>query len=140
VLTATFAMSMSGQAVSSHLAEASSMISSSSHRSGLSCTRRRTACLLSAYHAQMGIGVPDEVMVALSERRISLLLDHQAGQLVQPGQAATAIMMSTVVPVSGELKLASAAVRNDTRELDSRGSPRARPQCGNGPCTTCWYM
>ena len=48
----------------------------------------------------MGVGVPDEVMVALSERRISLLLDHQAGQLVQPGQAATAIMMSTVQSVS----------------------------------------
>jgi len=26
--------------------------------------------------------VPDEVMVALSKRRISLLLDHQADQLV----------------------------------------------------------
>ena len=38
---------------------------------------------------QMGVDVPDEVMVALSERRISLLLDHQANQLVQPGQAAT---------------------------------------------------
>ena len=47
--------------------------------------------------------VPDEVMVALSKRRISLLLDHQAGQLVQPGQAATIIMMSTVLSVSGEL-------------------------------------
>ena len=67
----------------------------------------------------MGIDVPNEVMVALNERCISLLLDHQAGQLVQPGQAATAIMMSTVVSVSGELKLASVAVRNDTRELDS---------------------
>ena len=89
---------------------------------------------------QMGVGVPNEVMVALSERRISLLLDHQAGQLVQPGQAATAIMMSTVVSVSGELKLASVAVRNDTRELDSRGSPRALPLCENGPCTTCWHM
>ena len=89
---------------------------------------------------QMGVGVPDEVMVALSKRRISLLLDHQAGQLVQPGQAATAIMMSTVVSVSGELKLASVAVRNDTRELDSRGSPRAQPPCENGPCTTCWHM
>ena len=44
----------------------------------------------------MGVDMPDEVMVALSERRISLLLDHQADQLVQPGQAATAIMMSTV--------------------------------------------
>ena len=33
---------------------------------------------------QMGVDVPDEVMVVLSERRISLLLDHQAGQLVQP--------------------------------------------------------
>ena len=31
---------------------------------------------------QMGVGVPDEVKVALSKRRISLLLDHQAGQLV----------------------------------------------------------
>ena len=31
----------------------------------------------------MGVGVPDEVMVALSECRISLLLDHQADQLVQ---------------------------------------------------------
>ena len=88
----------------------------------------------------MGVDVPDEVMVALSERRISLLLDHQAGQLLQPGQAATAIMMSTVLSVSGELKLASAAVRNGTRELDLRGSPRARPLCENGPCTTCWYV
>ena len=88
----------------------------------------------------MGVGVPDEVMVALSERRISLPLDHQAGQLVQLGQPATAIMMSTVLSVSGELKLASVAVRNDPRELDSRGSPRARLLCGNGPCTTCWHM
>ena len=88
----------------------------------------------------MGVGVPDEVMVALCERCISLLLDHQAGQLVQPGQAATAIMMSTVLSVSGELKLASAAVRNDTHELDSRGSPRALPLCENGPCTTCWHV
>ena len=84
---------------------------------------------------QMGVGVPDEVMVALSERRISQLLDHQAGQLVRPGQPATAIMMSTVVSVSGELKLASVAVRNDTHELDSRGSPEVRPLCGKGPCT-----
>ena len=82
----------------------------------------------------------DKVMVALSERRISLLLDHQAGQLVQPGQAATAIMMSTVVSVSGELKLASFALRNDTRELDSRGSPRDRPLCEFGLWTTCWHM
>ena len=79
---------------------------------------------------QMGVGVPDEVMVALSERRISLLLDHQADQLVQIGQAATAIMMSTALSVSGELKLASVTIRNDTRELDSHGSPRARPLCG----------
>ena len=35
---------------------------------------------------QMGVGVPDEVMVALSKRRISLLLNHQAAQLVQPSQ------------------------------------------------------
>ena len=89
---------------------------------------------------QIGVDVPDKVMVALSEGRISQLLDHQAGQLVQPGQAATAIMMSAVVSVSVELKLASVAVRNDTRELDSRGSPRARPLCENGPCTTCWHM
>ena len=89
---------------------------------------------------QIGVDVPDEVMVALSERRISQLLDHQAGQLVQPGQAATAIMMSTVLSVSGELMLASVAVRNGTRELDSRGSPRALPLCENGLCTTCWHM
>ena len=88
----------------------------------------------------MGVGVPDKVMVALGERRISLLLDHHAGQLVQPGQAATVIMMSTVVSVSGELMLASVTIRNDTRELDSRGSPRALPLCENGPCTTCWHM
>ena len=89
---------------------------------------------------QIGVDEPDEVMVVLSDRRISLLRDHQAGQLVQPGQAAAAIMMSTVMSVSGELKLASVAVRNDTRELDSRGSPRALPLCENGPCTTCWHM
>ena len=47
-VTATFAMPMSGQGVSSHLTEALIMITSSSHRSDLSCTRRRTACLLSA--------------------------------------------------------------------------------------------
>ena len=88
----------------------------------------------------MGVDVPDKVMVALSERRISLLLDHQASQLFQPGQADAAIMMSTVLSVSGELKLASIAVRNDTRELDSRGSPRALPLCENGPCTTCWHV
>jgi hypothetical protein len=86
---------------------------------------------------QIGVDVPDKVMVALSERRISLLLDHQANQLVQPDQAATAIMMSTVLSVSGELKLVSVAVRNDILELDSRGSPRALPLCENGPCTTC---
>ena len=88
----------------------------------------------------MGVDVPDEVMVALNERRISLLLDHRAGQLVQPGQAATVTMMSTVLSVSGELMLASVTIRNDTRELDSRGSPRALPLCENGPCTTCWHM
>ena len=85
---------------------------------------------------QMGIGVPDEVMVALSERRISLLLDHQAGQLVQPGQASAAIMMFTVLSVSGELMLASVAVRNDTHELDSRGSLRTRPLFEFGLWTT----
>ena len=89
---------------------------------------------------RIGVDLPDEVMVALSERRISLLLDHQADQLVRSGQAAAAIMMSTVLSVSGELMLASVAVRNDTRELDSRGSPRALPLCENGPCTTCWHM
>ena len=86
---------------------------------------------------QMGVGVPDEVMVALSKRRISLLLNHQAAQLVQPGQAATVIMMSTVLSVSGELMLASVAVRNDTHELDSRGSPWARLLCEIGLSTTC---
>ena len=89
---------------------------------------------------QMGVGVPDEVTVALSKRLISLLLDHQAAQLVQPGQAATAIMMSTVLSVSNELMLASVAVHNDTRELDSRGSPRARLLCEFGLWTTCWHM
>ena len=85
---------------------------------------------------QMGVGVPDEVMVALSKRRISLLLDHQAGQLVQPGQADAAIMMSTVLSVSGELKLASIDIRNDPRALDSRGSPWARLLCAIGLSTT----
>ena len=56
----------------------------------------------------MGVGMPDGVMVALSKRHILLLLDHQADTLVQSGQAATAIMMSTVLSVSGELELASA--------------------------------
>ena len=78
--------------------------------------------------------------MALNERRISLLLDHQADQSVQPGQTTAAIMMSTVVSVSGELKLASVALRNDTRELDSRGSPRARLLCEFGLWTTCWHM
>ena len=54
----------------------------------------------------MGVNVPDKVMVALNERRISLLLDHQADQLIQSGQAATTVMMSTVLSVPGELKLA----------------------------------
>ena len=75
----------------------------------------------------MGVGVPDEVMVVLSKRRILLLLDHQACQLVQPGQTATIIMISTVLSVLHELMLASVAVSNGTRELDSHGSPRARP-------------
>ena len=86
----------------------------------------------------MGVDVPDEVMVALSERRISLLLDHQADQLLQPGQAAAAIMMSTVLSVSGELKLASVAMRAMTLvSWDSRGSRRARPLHGIGLSTTC---
>ena len=85
----------------------------------------------------MGVGVPDEVMVALSKRRISLLLNHQVAQLVQPGQAATVIMMSTVLSLSGEHMLASVAVRNGTRELDSRGSPRVRLLCEIGLSTTC---
>ena len=89
---------------------------------------------------QMGVGVPDEVMVALSKRRISLLLNHQAAQLVQPGQAATVIMMSTVLSVSGELMLASVAVCNGTRKLDSRGSPWARLLCENRLLTTCCHM
>ena len=89
---------------------------------------------------KMGVDVPDEVMVALSERRISLLLDHQAGQLVQPGQATTSIMMYMVLSVSDELMLTSVAVRNGTRELDSRGSPRARLLCEFGLWTTCWHM
>ena len=43
VLTATFAMFMSGQTVSSHLIEALSTISFRSHRSDFSCTRHRAA-------------------------------------------------------------------------------------------------
>ena len=58
---------------------------------------------------QMGVGVPNEVMVALSKRRISLLLDHHAGQLVELGQAAAVIMMSMVLWVSAYLKLAPVA-------------------------------
>ena len=85
----------------------------------------------------MGVGVPNEVMVALSKRRISLLLDHQTAKLVQHGQAATIVMMSTVLSVSGELMLASVAVRNGTREMDSRGSPWARLLCEIGLSTTC---
>ena len=85
----------------------------------------------------MGVDMPDEVMVALRERCISLLLNHQAAQLVQHGQAATVIMMSTVLSVSGELMLASVAIRNGTRELDSRGSPWARLLCEFGLSTTC---
>ena len=95
----------------------------------------RHACCLRNM-PQMGVDVPDEVMVALSKRRISQLLDHQAGQLVQPGQAVTTIRMSTVLSVSGELKLASVDIRNDPRELDSHGSPWARQLCENGPFTT----
>ena len=83
-----------------------------------------------------GVGVPDEVMVALSKRRISLLLDHQAGQLVQPGQPAAAIMMFTVLLVSGELKLSSVATHNGTHELDSHGSLRTRPLFEFGLWTT----
>ena len=52
---------------------------------------------------QTGVSMSDKVMVALSEHHISLLLDHQADQLVQPGQAAAAIMMSAALSVSGEL-------------------------------------
>ena len=57
--------------------------------------------------------MPDEVMVALTERRISLLLDHHAGQLVQPGQPAAVIVISTVLSVSVDLKLASVATESD---------------------------
>ena len=86
---------------------------------------------------QMGVGMPNKVTVALSKRHISLLLDHQAGQLVQPYQAVTTIRMSTVLSVSGELKLSSVDIRNDPRELDSRGSEWAQQLCENGPFTTC---
>ena len=86
---------------------------------------------------QMGVGVPDEVMVALSKRRILLLLDHQAAQLVQPGQAVTVIMMSTVLSVSVELMLSSVATHNGTCEMDLRGSLRARLLCEFGLSTTC---
>ena len=81
--------------------------------------------------------MPDEVMVALTEHRISLLLDHHVSQLVSPGQPAAAIVISTVLSVSVDLKLPSVATESDQRELESRGSPRARPLHGIGLSTTC---
>ena len=81
--------------------------------------------------------MPDEVMVALTEHRISLLLDHHASQLVRPGQPAAAIAISMVLSVSVDLKLASAASKSDPRELESRGSPRARSLHEIGLSTTC---
>ena len=81
--------------------------------------------------------MPDEVMVALTEHRISLLLDHHTDQLVQPSQLAAAIVTSTVLSVSVDLKLASATTESDPRELESRGSPRARPLHEIGLSTTC---
>ena len=81
--------------------------------------------------------MPNEVMVALTEHRISLLLDHHSGQLISPGQPAAAIAISTVLSVSVDLKLASAATESDPRELESRGSPRARPLHEIGLSTTC---
>ena len=81
--------------------------------------------------------MPDEVMVALTKHHISLLLDHHASQLVRPGQPAAAIAISTVLSVSVDLKLASAATESDPRELESRGSPRARPLHEIGLSTTC---
>ena len=88
-----------------------------------------------AWLSLKGVAVPDEVMVALTEHRISLLLDHHTGQLVQPGQLAATIVISTVLSV--DLKLASAATESDPRELESRGSPRARPLHEIGLSTTC---
>ena len=81
--------------------------------------------------------MPDEVMVALTEHRISLLLDHHAGHLVWSGQLAAGIVISTVLSVSVDLKLASAATESDPRELESRGSLRARPLHESGLSTTC---
>ena len=81
--------------------------------------------------------MPDEVMLALTQDRISLLLDHHAGQLVQSSQLAAAIVISTVISVSVDLKLPSVATESDQRELESRGSPRARPLHGIGLSTTC---
>ena len=82
-----------------------------------------------------GVGVPDELMVALSKRRISLLLDHQAGQLVQPSQATTAIMMSTVLSVSNELMLASVAVRKAMALVSwTHMEARGRGSCVNLDC------
>ena len=81
--------------------------------------------------------MPDEVMVALTGHRISLLLDHHTGQLVQTSQPAAVIMISTVgLPVSVDLRLASVATKSDQRELESRGSLRARPLHGIGLSTT----
>ena len=58
--------------------------------------------------------MPDEVMVALTEHRISLLLDHHAGQLVWSGQTAATIVITMVLSVSVDLKLASVATARVT--------------------------
>lgn len=57
-----------------------------------------------------GVYLPDEVMVALTEHRTWLLLDHHAGQLAWPGQPAAKIVISTVL---SDLKLPSVANESD---------------------------
>ena len=80
--------------------------------------------------------MPDEVIVALTEHRSWLLLDHHASQLVRPGQPAATIVISTVFSVSMDLKLPSVVTESDQGELQSRGSPRDRPLHGIGLSTT----
>ena len=60
-----------------------------------------------------GVDVPDKVIVALTEHRIWLLLDHHAGHLAWTGQPAAPIVISTVLSVSVDLKLPSVATESE---------------------------
>ena len=78
--------------------------------------------------------MPGKVMVALTQHRILLLLDHHAGQLVQPGQPAAVIVISTVLPVSVDLRLASVATESDQCELKSRAEAQGLGHCMELDC------